>query len=114
MQPRDWRLRLEDILEAVARIESYTSDTTYEAFAADRKTIDAVVRNVTVIGEAARHLPDEMKERYPEIPWDEMRRIRNAVVHEYFGVSVPLLWRTAVGDLPPLTAMLTKILKGES
>jgi len=111
--PRDWRLRIEDILEAIAKIEHYTAEMTFEAFRADERTVDAVVRNLTVIGEAARYLPPEVEARYPEIPWARMRGIRNFVVHEYFGVDVGILWETAKRNLPPLVSLLQRVLESE-
>ena len=110
MSPREWNLRAEDILQAIERIAQYTAGMTWETFSADWKTIDAVIRNIEVIGEAARHVPEEMVARYPHIPWDEMRGMRNILIHEYFLVSVPTLWRTVTQNLPPLTLQLQRIL----
>ena len=84
---RDWKFRINDILAAIASIQSYAADMTYEAFVADRKTVDAVIRNFIVIGEAAAYIPDEITLAHPEIPWLDMRAMRNFVVHEYFGIS---------------------------
>jgi uncharacterized protein with HEPN domain len=89
--PRDWKQRIADILEAVERIQRYTSGMDLDSFSADDRTVDAVVRNITVIGEAARSVPDEVRRAHPEIPWDEMRGIRNVIVHDYFGVSLSIL-----------------------
>ncbi len=109
MPRRDFKLRIEDILEAIEKALRYTKDMSFDNFAADEKTIDAVVRNVTVIGEAARHVPDEITSKHGEIPWAEMRDIRNVVVHEYFGVSTKILWETILNDLPPLAEALKKL-----
>lgn len=84
MCPRDWRVRLEDILEAVHNLQTYIQGMSFEDFAADRKTMSAAAYEIGIIGEAARHVPDEIRERYPQIPWHKMRAIRNVVVHEYF------------------------------
>jgi uncharacterized protein with HEPN domain len=113
MPPRNWRLRIRDILEATAAIEEYTAGMDLKAFAADRKTIDAVVRNVTVIGEAANAVPAEVASAHPEIPWKVMRDFRNVVVHVYFGVDSQILWDTVRNDLPPLVAPLQAILQGK-
>jgi uncharacterized protein with HEPN domain len=110
MPPRDWRLRIEDILEAIAKIRAYVQDMTFEDFEQDSKTMDAVVRNLTIIGEASRHVPIQIQERYPNVPWREMQGMRNVVVHEYHGVSPYIIWRTATYNLPPLPEMLNVIL----
>lgn len=110
MPPRDWSFRVGDILEAIASIVEYVQGMDYEAFAADRKTVDAVIRNFIVIGEAAAHMPDDICEAHPEIPWKDMRDMRNFVVHEYFGVSKPVLWETVHYNLPPLVPLLRAML----
>jgi len=91
MPRRDWRLRIEDILDASRRIAAYTKSMTYETFVADGRTVDAVIRNLTVIGEAASHVPPEIRAEHAHIAWAEMRGIRNIVVHEYFGVDTQIL-----------------------
>ena len=108
--PRQWAFRIADILEAIAKIEKYTRGMDLASFAADDKTVDAVVRNLVVVGEAARHIPAEIEQAHPEVPWNEMRGIRNVVVHEYFGVSVPILWETVARDLRPLVEPLRRII----
>lgn len=95
------------------KVERYTDGMTLEAFRADEKTVDAVVRNIGVIGEAARHVPQDVQERYPDVPWAEMRGMRNVVVHEYSLVSVPIVWQTVKGNLPPLVPVLEDILQSE-
>ena len=112
MPPRDWLIRIEDILEACRRIVEYAGDSSEEEFKDDSRTVDAVIRNLTVIGEAAGHIPEEILKRYPETPWAEMRGVRNIVVHEYFGVSVPIIWKTVQDDIPSLIPLLQEILKG--
>ncbi|MBW1694010.1 MAG: DUF86 domain-containing protein [Deltaproteobacteria bacterium] len=78
---------------------------------ADRKTIDAVVRNFIIIGEAASHLPEEIIERHLDLPWREMRDMRNIVVHEYFGVDHMIVWETLKKNLPPLLPLLKHLVK---
>jgi uncharacterized protein with HEPN domain len=110
MSPRDWTLRVGDILEAIDRIAQYTAGMTWEVFSSDQKTLDAVIRNIEVIGEAARHVPDDVVSQYPEIPWAEMRGMRNVLIHEYFLVSMPILWQTVTENLPPLVPLLRRVL----
>ena len=78
-------------------------------FRADRRTLDAVLRNLTVIGEAARHTPEGFRARFPDVPWLEMADMRNVVVHEYFGVDAGILWLTATRDVPNLEAVLETV-----
>jgi len=110
MRYRDWKMRLEDILEAIAKIDRYTAGMDYDSFRADDKTIDAVVRNLEIIGEAARHVPDSVQSQQPDIPWARMRNFRNILIHEYSGVSIPIVWQTIRDDLPPLVPRLRKAL----
>ena len=109
MPPRNWLFRINDILAAISSVDTYTAGMTYETFIADRKTVDAVVRNLIIIGEASVHIPDETCSEYAEIPWKDMRAMRNFVVHEYFGVSDKILWDTVQIDLPPLVPVLKEI-----
>lgn len=113
MPHRDWTFRIRDILEAIDAIRNYTDGMNFEDFVADRKTVDAVVRNLTVIGEAAGRIPKDIGENHPEIPWREMGDIRNFIVHEYFGISNRILWDTIQADLPPLIPLLQKVLASQ-
>ncbi len=109
MPLRNWLFRINDILDAVSAIETYVTGMTYENFIADRKTVDAVVRNLIIIGEATVHIPEEICTAHAEIPWKDMSAMRNFVVHEYFGVSDRILWDTVQIDLPPLVPVLKEI-----
>lgn len=111
MPPRDWRLRVEDILEALDRIEQYTRGMTFESFSTNPMVVDAVVRNLTVIGEAVRHIPSYVQKLYSHIPWMEMQAMRNVLAHEYFGVSLSILWETVTKDLPPLRPLFSEMIK---
>lgn len=108
--PRRADQRLSDIAEAAKAIVGYVAGMDERSFQGDRKTLDAVLRNLTVIGEAARHVPDDFRERFPSVPWVEMGDMRNVVVHEYFGVDVGILWLTVRRDVPELLAALEPVL----
>jgi uncharacterized protein with HEPN domain len=82
----------------------------FSEFHADDRTIDAVLRNLEVIGEAARHVPPHVTNRYPDIPWDKMRALRNVVAHEYFGVKLSIIWETIERRLPLLKADRKRLL----
>ncbi|MBI4572942.1 MAG: DUF86 domain-containing protein [candidate division NC10 bacterium] len=113
MSPRDWRIRLQDIVEAIRNTQGYIEGMTYEAFAADLKTVRATAYDIGIIGEAASRIPDEVRSRYPHVPWDKMQAIRNVIVHEYFRLDVAILWQTITQNLPPLLPMLEEILQRE-
>lgn len=110
MSPRNWKFRLEDISEALDLIEEYIQGLEYSSWAKDRKTIDAVIRNLEIIGEAANHIPDSIQEKYPEMPWFQMKGMRNVLAHEYFGVDIDVLWRTVNEDLPQLKIQVHRLI----
>jgi len=110
MPPRDWTFRIQDILDAVKAVLDYTSGMDSAAFASDRRTVDAVVRNIAIIGEAAARVPRSVTEAHPEIPWTEMRAMRNVIVHEYYGVTDRILWDTVQRNLPALVSPLRALL----
>ena len=89
---RDYRLFLEDILESCTRIERYTRAMSFDQFVKDDKTYDAVLRNLEIIGEAVKNLPEEVRLRYNQIEWRKLAGLRDIVAHEYFGVSDEIVW----------------------
>jgi uncharacterized protein with HEPN domain len=109
MPKREADLLLEDIRSAVARIERYTSGMERERFLADEKTIDAVVRNLEVIGEAVRWLPDEFKRQHPGIPWGQIAGLRNRIVHDYFGLDLEIIWQVLQTSLREFKQRLDEI-----
>lgn len=113
MPSRSWHLRIEDILEAIERIRQYTANFDEDAFAANSLVTDAVIRNFIIIGEAANHVPETIRSRYPDVPWVTMRGMRNLNVHEYFADDPAILWSTIQDDLPPLVPQLQTILAHE-
>jgi len=108
-----WRVRIEDILDAVRRIQEYTEGMTPDEFREDRKTIDAVVRNIEIIGEAARHVPPDIERASAEVAWPQMRGMRNVMIHEYDTVDVDILWQTIQKDLPSIVEPLEHLLSGD-
>lgn len=107
---RDARLYLSDILESITKIQRYTEDLTFEGFAANSMIIDAVVRNLEIIGEAANHIPDDILSMYPEVPWFEMKGMRNIMAHEYFRVDLKIVWMTIRESLPSLVSIIKRII----
>ena len=113
MRPREWRFRIEDILESIGRIQRYTAGLAYEEFCLDQRTVDAVIRNFEIMGEAARHVPQEIESTYPDVPWHQSRAMRNELIHGYFGVNLAIVWDTIQHDLPPLVPLLRQVLAQE-
>jgi uncharacterized protein with HEPN domain len=107
---------LEHIVEAIVRVTDYLGDTRdFAAFQQDTRTRDAVVRNLEIIGEAAiqlRAMSPEFVANHPELPWIEMRGIRNKIIHGYFDVEWSVVWDTARDDLPSLKRSVEALLKG--
>jgi len=111
---RDWKFRIQDILDAIDAVQEYTLGMDFKSFIEDRKTVDAVVRNLIIIGEAAIQIPDDICSKYPEVPWYDMHGMRNFVVHEYFKASDQVIWNTVQLDLPTLPILLANILEKKS
>lgn len=110
MSPRRWEERINDILNAIAEINSFVDNMEFSEFQKDTKTIRAVELNFIVIGEAANRVPQTVQDNYPDISWHLMRGLRNQLVHAYFQISPNILWNTINHDLPPLVLSLMKIL----
>jgi len=109
--PRDYRLYVDDILEAVKRIRDYVRDMDYKTFSSDLKTQDAVIRNLEIIGEAARHLPPEMISRAGTIEWPKIMGLRNILTHEYFGINLAIIWDVVEHKLDPLAQACRDLLE---
>ena len=109
MPKRDPELLVEDMLDALRKIDSYTAGMDHSAFLQDEKTVDAVVRNLEVLGEAARQIPDAFAARHTQVPWRKITGLRNRIVHDYFGLDLEIIWQIVQNDLPALRAMLEKL-----
>ncbi len=102
---------LEDILLSINRITEYIENYELSDFKSDYKTVDAVIRNFEIIGEASKNIPEEIKEQYSKVPWAEMYLLRNKVSHEYFGVDYEIIWDIAKNYLPENKSQIESILK---
>jgi uncharacterized protein with HEPN domain len=114
MNKRPHSLFLEDIIEAIEKIEEFTKNMDLEKFSNDDKTTSAVLRKLEIIGEATKNIPSGVKEKHPEIPWKRMAGLRDIVIHEYFGVEVGIVWKIITENLPEVKPMLKKILEESS
>lgn len=101
---------LEDILNSMNRILEYIEGYSFSDFRKDYKTVDAVIRNFEVIGEASKNVPQEIKDKYNEVPWDEMYLLRNKVSHEYFGIDYEIIWELASNYIPQNITQIEEIL----
>jgi uncharacterized protein with HEPN domain len=111
MSKREWKLFIEDILESIQLIKNYVENMGFDDFKNDRKTIDAVVRNFEIIGEASRFIPDEIKEKYENADWKGIVGLRNRIAHEYFDISLSIVWHIVMKELPTLEDQMKEILE---
>jgi uncharacterized protein with HEPN domain len=109
MSNRAVSLLLDDISEAIEKIEKYTGGLDQNSFKTDDKTSDAVTRNLEIIGEAANRLPADFLKLHPEVEWEKIIGLRHRIVHEYFGVDLSLIWQILQKDLPGFKINLEKI-----
>ena len=110
MSERQVEDSLQDMLEAARRIRLYTENTAFEQFEKDFKTQDAVLRNLEVLGEATKNIPEDFRYEYPDLPWSEMARTRDVLIHHYFGVNLDIVWGIAELELPKVITELELIL----
>ena len=112
MKRRNHKLFVEDIVDAMDKIERYIKDLTYETFVKNDMAMDAVVRNLEIIGEASNNLPEDVRVKYLDIPWKRMIGLRNIAVHEYFGVDLSIIWEIVTKNLPDTKPNIEVMLQG--
>ena len=108
---REYSLYLKDILEAMASIEKFVAGMEFEDFKNDDRTSSAVIRKFEIIGEAIKHIPDEIRNKYPQIKWKQMAGMRDRLIHFYFGVKYDLVWHTIKDVIPQVKPIIQGILK---
>ena len=111
MSERNYRLYLIDILESGNAILEYIKGISLEKFCNDRKTYSAVIREFEIIGEAVGKLPDDVKQRYHDVEWQDIKDFRNLLMHEYFGVDLEIVWKVIEEDLPGLLKTINEVMK---
>jgi len=107
--PRDYKVYLEDIVEAIRKIKFFTSDLSLQTFSLDIKTFDAVIRNLEIIGEAIKRVPEEIRSLYPDVEWKKIAGLRDILAHEYFGIDIEIIWDVIKNKLPPLEKQIKQM-----
>ena len=109
--PRDFRVYLDDICSAADKIRRYTAGLSFDTLRNDERTIDAVVRNLEIIGEAVKQLPADIRAQHPEVDWKRLAGLRNVLIHEYFGIDLEIVWDILQSKLPALEARVREMLE---
>jgi uncharacterized protein with HEPN domain len=110
MSRREPQLLLQDIVDSIEKIKIYTSGMDIREFLQDDKTIDAVIRNFEIIGEAANRIPEEVREKFQEVNWHRIRGFRNRIVHDYMGIDYEIVWEIIVTVLDKLNIQIRNIM----
>ena len=108
---REYGDYLQDIFDSIGDIETFIKGMTFDEFACDKKTKNAVIRSIEVIGEATKKIPQSITKKHPTVPWKKMAGMRDKLIHEYFGIDISILWKVATEEIPPLKAEIQQILK---
>ena len=111
---RDPLLFLEDIIKSLSKINRYIEGMEYSDIAKDEKTVDALIRNLEVVGEAVKNIPDTIREKYPEVEWKEAAALRDVLIHDYFGVDLESLWDTIHNNLPEFSKKIRFVYQTET
>jgi uncharacterized protein with HEPN domain len=112
--PREYLDYLQDILDTMGKIEQFTIGIAYEEFVRDDKTVFAVVRALEIIGEATKHIPTEVRQRQPNLPWRNMAGMRDKLIHDYLDVDLDIVWKTATELIPSLKPQIAEVIEAES
>jgi len=111
MSEREWHFYIQDMLACAEKVVCYTAEMSQHDFETSDLTYDATIRNIEVIGEAARHIPDYIRNQYPDIPWRIMVATRNQLIHGYLGIDNDILWNIVSENIPELLSQLEAISK---
>jgi uncharacterized protein with HEPN domain len=107
---RDFKVYLDDMLRACEKVRLYTEGRSLDDFASDEKTMDAVVRNLEILGEASKQIPESIREANPGVEWSKISGLRDILIHHYFGIDAVIVWDVVQNKVPALISQITKIL----
>ncbi len=108
---RDYKAYLSDTLKAVQNVRKYTKQISYHKFCSDQKTVDAVLRNLEIIGEALKHIPEDFRKHHPEVEWKKISGLRDMLIHAYFQVDLQIVWDVIQNKLPDLHKKISAMLR---
>ncbi len=111
--PRDYQAYLNDILESIKKISKYTKSLSYEEFCKDELVKDGVIRNLEIIGEAIKNIPENIKNKLPDVEWRKIAGLRDILIHAYFGVDNEILWDIVKNRIPELKLQINQIIEGK-
>lgn len=100
---------LEDMCNAIAEVEEFTRGMTFEMFKMDKKTTNAVIRSLEVLGEATKHIPEAFRQKHPDIPWSKIEGMRDVLIHNYMGVDLKTVWKVVIERIPSLAVKIKSI-----
>ena len=111
MKKRDYMDYVQDIIDSIIDMENFVKGLSFDEFSEDKKTVNAVVRSLEIIGEASKKVPESVRKQYPKLPWKEMAKMRDKLIHGYFGIDLEIVWKVLKDEIPPLTPIIKKMLK---